>query len=93
MLVDLVIQELILQIENDLQYNEESRIFGNDGILDSMGLVNLIVALEERIQDEYDVVITLADERAMSRNKSPFRTVATFAEYIEELLHEEGVDV
>lgn len=75
------------------EINLHTSLFGTDGILDSMGLVNLVVALEERIQDEYDVAITLADERAMSRSKSPFRTVTTLAEYIEELLREEGVDV
>ncbi len=68
-------------------------IFGSDGILDSMGLVNLVVTLEERIQDEYGVVITLADERAMSQSRSPFRTVGNFAKYIEALLHEEDISV
>ena len=66
-------------------------IFGSEGLLDSMGLVNLVVVLEERIQNEYDVAITIADERAMSQNKSPFRTVGNFVEYIEKLLREEGV--
>ena len=68
-------------------------LFGSEGLLDSMGLVNLVVELEERLQDEYDVAITLADERAMSRSQSPFRTVRNFVEYIEELLRKEGVNV
>jgi acyl carrier protein len=66
-------------------------IFGSEGLLDSMGLVNLVVALEERIQDEYDVPITIADERAMSQNKSPFRTIGSLADYIEKLLCEKGL--
>ena len=83
----------MLAVDYDLKYNEETGIFGDEGILDSMGLVNLVVALEERINDDYNISITLVDERAMSRSKSPFRTVGDLAKYIQELLHEEGVDV
>ena len=71
----------------------DHNIYGSEGLLDSMGLVNLVVALEERIQDEYDVPITIADERAMSQNNSPFRTVGSLAEYIEDLLLEEEKSV
>lgn len=72
---------------------EDSRLFGPDGELDSMGLVYLVVALEEHVLDEYGVSISLADERAMSRNQSPFRTVAALADYMEELLCAEGINV
>ena len=34
------------------------------------------------IADEFDVHVTLADERAISQRSSPFRTVGTLADYI-----------
>lgn len=68
----------------------ESALFGREGRLDSLGLVNLIVLAEHRIEDAFGVTITLADERAMSLEKSPFRTIATFAEYVDTLLKESG---
>lgn len=61
-------------------------LFGKSGRLDSLGLVSLIVAVEQNIQDEFGVSITLADERAMSQQNSPFKTVATLSDYVALLL-------
>ena len=60
--------------------------------MDSLGLVNLIVSVEQNIEDDFDVSITIADERAMSQKHSPFRTVGTLADYIEILLKEKEND-
>ena len=57
-------------------------LFGKDGKLDSLGLVNLLVIIEQNIEDEFDISITIADERAMSQKHSPFRTIGTLAKYI-----------
>lgn len=57
-------------------------LFGLGGVLDSLGLVNLIVAVEQKIEEEFGLALTLADERAMAQRHSPFRTVATFVDYI-----------
>lgn len=67
----------------------DSILYGNDGGLDSLGLVNLIVSIEENINNEFDVAISLADEKALSQNNSPFRSVDTLAEYILGLLNEQ----
>ena len=63
-------------------------LFGKDGQLDSLGLVNLLVTIEQNIEDEFDASLTLADERAMSQEHSPFRTVGSLVDYIEVLLGE-----
>ena len=89
-LTDIILEELIALADTDTG-NSDAYIFGPVGVLDSMGLVNLVVALEERILEEFGVPITIADERAMSRTKSPFLNVENLAEYITELLREEGV--
>jgi len=75
---------------NDLSIkkNNETRIFGGESELDSMGLVNLIVIIEEEINNSMNVQITLADEKAMSQKRSPFRTVETLADYIVVLLND-----
>jgi len=64
-------------------------LFGQGGKLDSLGLVNLIVAVEAMVEDELDVTITLADEKAMSMKNSPFRTIQTLADYINLLIERE----
>ena len=63
-------------------------LFGPGGELDSLGLVNLIVLLEEKISDEFGVEIVLTDQRAMSQQHSPFRTVQALADYVVRLLNE-----
>jgi acyl carrier protein len=61
-------------------------LLGESGSLDSVGLVNLVVALEQRIEDEFGMALVLADEKAMSYSRSPFRTVQTLHDYIRDLL-------
>ena len=63
-------------------------LFGDNGRLDSLGLVNLIVATEEKIEDQLGVTISLADEKAISLERSPFGTIEAFANYIKLLLDE-----
>jgi hypothetical protein len=46
-----------------------------------MGLVSLIVAVEQGVEDRFGKTVALADERALSRSASPYRTVATLADY------------
>ncbi len=72
-----------------LEKSPETILFGEGALLDSIGLVNFIVTTERIVEEETGKSITLASEKAFSRRQSPFRTVATLAEYIEELLKEE----
>jgi len=73
-------------------FNKETRLIGKRGVLDSLGLVSLIVDVEQKIDDDYGLSLTIADDRAMSQEKSPFRTVGTLAEYISRLIQEEQQD-
>lgn len=61
-------------------------LYGTKGKLDSLGLVSLILATEEEIEERFDTLISIADERAMSQVNSPFKTVATLVDYLDELL-------
>lgn len=71
-----------------IEKSTDTVLFGRSGKLDSLGLVNLIVSVEERVEEEFGIVITIADERAMSQRNSPFKSVGTFADYISLLLEE-----
>ena len=64
----------------------DAAIFGAEGVLDSLGLVNLLADLEYRIGEKFGREVVLASERAMSRGRSPFRDVAALTGYILELL-------
>ena len=66
----------------------EAGLYGQCGVLDSLGLVRFIVEIEAAVEDQFGSAVILANERAMSQKRSPFITVGTLATYIEELLKE-----
>jgi D-alanine--poly(phosphoribitol) ligase subunit 2 len=66
----------------DLRNPNDARLYGRQGVLDSLGLVSLLAAIEQALEEDHGVQVTLADERAFSQARSPFRTVASLAEYI-----------
>lgn len=68
----------------------ETVLFGPGGLFDSLGIVSLVLAVEEAVEDRFDVAITLADQRAMAQSTSPFRTVGLLSRYVERLVGEEG---
>ncbi len=74
--------------EQRLQKSIDTVLFSSAGQLDSLGLVNLIVAVEQGIEEEFGDIITLTDERALTQNNSPFRTLGTLGDYISLLLKE-----
>jgi acyl carrier protein len=68
--------------------HDDAALFGDGGLLDSMGLVNVTLDVEQQINDDLGIDITIADDRAMSRKHSPFRTIGSLADYVIELIHE-----
>ena len=82
--------ELNEELKNDAlkDISKDTKIFGGKGVLDSLALVSFITDLEERISEEFDNDIILADEKAMSQRTSPFRNVLSLTNYIENLLQE-----
>ena len=85
-----VLNEMNEELENENLNNptSETKLYGGSGVLDSLALVSLITDLEERISDEFEKDIILADEKAMSQRTSPFRSVETLTNYIQKLLEE-----
>ena len=64
----------------------ETRLVGRDATPDSLDLVSIVLAVEDAVRAQRGREITLVDARALSREKSPFRTVGTLAQYLEELI-------
>ncbi|KAF0201899.1 MAG: hypothetical protein FD170_2390 [Bacteroidetes bacterium] len=61
-------------------------LYGKGGVLDSLGLVQLIADVEEEIYQQTGNQITIADEKAMSMRISPFRSVSSLSDYIYSIL-------
>jgi acyl carrier protein len=60
----------------------ETVIVGPDAVIDSIGVVSLIVDIEQRLEMDYQVSVTLANDRAMSQRNSPFRNASVLADHI-----------
>jgi acyl carrier protein len=69
---------------------EDTRLIGREAALDSLGLVSVIVEVEQRLEERYRLTLILADERAMSQRHSPFRSVRSLTDYICQRLEEAG---
>lgn len=67
-----------------------TRLFGKKGLLDSLGMINLILELEETLFEEFEVNIVIADEKALSQKRSPFKDVTSLVDYITTLLDDVG---
>jgi len=65
-----------------LKKSRDTVLYGESSKLDSLGLVMLIVATEQRIEDDFGLTLTLASEKALSMKNSPFKTVESLAEFI-----------
>ena len=72
----------LLPPEQRLSVSSDTLLFGTGGRLDSLGLVNLILLVEERVQSEFGIEIALSDDQAISPQGGAFRNVQTLAEHV-----------
>jgi acyl carrier protein len=90
--IENMVKETLVELNNESgnpkleNVTEETRLYGSNSALDSLGLVNLITDLEDKIADQFDQDVILADEKAMSQKTSPFRTIKSLTDYIQKIL-------
>ena len=92
------VEEIILAAladVNDEQPDDEkfevgpsTALFGADAEIDSLSLVSLIVDVETALNVDFDLPVSLTDDRAMTREVSPFTDVQALKDYILELAAE-----
>jgi acyl carrier protein len=71
----------------------DAPLYGAGGKLESLDFVTLIMEVEEKINAEFGTDITIADENLLSKQKSPFSTLRTLIEYLDELVKQPGESV
>ena len=72
----------------EVERGDDAPLYGREGVLDSLGLVSFLAAVEQALEDRFGVTVPLASEKAVSLKHSPFRTVGTLTQYIAELVNE-----
>jgi acyl carrier protein len=81
------LNDLIETLPNDQRFKPEitTKLFGEGSPIDSLTLVSFIVELEAVFSTELNTEIVLTDDRAMTREKSPFESADELANYIVEI--------
>jgi acyl carrier protein len=83
------VDELNKQLPKGISVNKspDAVLYGKTGKLESIDVVTLIMEVEDQIKAEFGKSITIADDRAMSQENSPFLTVGSLTDYVAELLN------
>jgi hypothetical protein len=75
-------------LQEKVSYRDDLVLWGAGGLLDSFGLVNFISSVETLISEKLDKDISIVSEKAFSPKNSPFKTMESLGNFIEELLGE-----
>lgn len=68
----------------------ETQLLGDTTTVDSLVLVNLVVAIEEAIIDQTGQIVTLITEDSMLQENSPFDTVQALADHVDQRLAQQN---
>jgi acyl carrier protein len=77
---------LQLPLSSRLQKTHDTVLFGREDGLDSLGLVNLIVALEKHIENGFGKAVSLSVADMLFEPESPFSNVRSLGDYVASLL-------
>lgn len=83
-----IIKESLNELNNqglndyEMQNNLNDDLFGGSSPLDSLGLVSFLVIIEQSIENKFGINITIADEKAFSLTKSPFKKISSLVDYL-----------
>lgn len=69
-----------------LEKSPDTVLSGAAAKLDSLGLLNLIVQVEQQVEQRCQVSVTLADDAALAMENSPFATLGTLIAYLQSVL-------
>ncbi len=91
-LVFMCLREAVEEMDDgrNVEVTDSVKLFGRDGLFDSLGLVSFLVDMEDKLADEADIDLNLSDEKALSAHSGPFRNVDSFVDYIMSVIEASG---
>lgn len=72
----------LLPPDVQVEVGPDSPLAGPDGPLDSLGIVNLVVAVENRARQHLGTDVGLTAALGLTAEESPFRTVRTLTDWV-----------
>jgi acyl carrier protein len=92
-----IVKGAIDDINEELNYDSlrnvdhATPLYGGTSGIDSLSLVTLISELEMQVSDHFGTSVILADEKALSMKRSPYRNVGTLVDFTVERLETANV--
>jgi len=78
--------------DEEITHGEGTELFGDNGILDSVEILELLTLIEKEIEDETGKTVMVLDLYADYQDavdQTPFKTLSTLSSYIEWVLAKE----
>jgi acyl carrier protein len=72
-----------LEPELRIKARPDEMLMGPEAKLDSLGFVSLILEIEALAHERLGVTLELVNDRALSQERSPFRTLESLVAYVE----------
>lgn len=60
----------------------ETVIYGDGGVLDSLGFVNFVSILEEKCESDLGLSVSISDSPDSGGDADPLRSIATLTDYL-----------
>jgi acyl carrier protein len=72
--------------QRKLKKSPQTVLIGASSSVDSLTVVNLIVAVEQKIEEKYGVVINLAAADGLPGSENPFKDLETLVQHVSSLI-------
>lgn len=76
------IKELYVLNCLDTELNDKTIIFGEGSELDSLDLVNALLAIESEIEEQFNVSVEVIDEDSIISDDSPFQNINSLTRFL-----------
>lgn len=78
--------------EEKIKTSADTVLLGDGGNLDSLRLISLITTVEQKIEENFGMTITLLDDMASLDNDNPFRTIISLSDYVASILEKNAIE-
>jgi acyl carrier protein len=82
-----------LETEMQIEARGDEVLIGPGAKLDSLAFVSLILEIEALVDAQLGITLELVNDRALSQEHSPFRTLGTLVAYVEGSIAQPDADV
>lgn len=65
--------------------NHDTKLLGDDGLLDSLDVVEVVVSLERQLSRQLGRKVVLLDEEIVTHDSSPLQDVTSLAEFLSQM--------